>query len=106
MNTPREKNNSKNRRTLPQTAGWILVALASQPLHGGAISEQVVADTVGGYIPDTTLYRLLDRLSSESYIEAVTGTDTLQLTIKGRDYVRWLGASWERLGRLALSRLR
>ena len=106
MNTPQENNSHVNRRALPQAAGWILLALASQPQYGGAISEQIVADTVGGYIPDTTLYRLLERLEKDGYIEQLPGTETFRLSMKGRDYVRWLGASWERLGRLASSRLR
>ena len=83
-----------------------MLALAAGPQHGGAIKELVVADTVGEYIPSTTLYRLLERLIKYGYIEPIADTEVFRLTPYGRDYVRKLAAGWARLGQLASSRLR
>jgi DNA-binding PadR family transcriptional regulator len=96
----------RERRPLPAYGEYVLLALANGPLHGGAARNQVIADTVGEYVPDTTLYRLLDRLEDEKLIERMPDMERWRLTAKGRDRLRITGSGWRRLGQLAGERVR
>ena len=86
-------------------ADWILLALTDGPKHGGAISPQIIGDTVGGYVPRTTLYRMLAELHEKGYIEQRSGRE-FQLTSKGRKRLLNQGNVWERTARLVQERLR
>ena len=89
----------------------IMLALAQGSNHGYTLHDQIVGDTIGSYVRKSSLYRGLAELSVDGLIEpagdAGDGTArSYRLTPDGRNVLRGLAATWERLGLLANQRLR
>jgi DNA-binding PadR family transcriptional regulator len=84
-------------------ADLLLLALAHAPGIPTELQSQVVGDSVGHYVPDATVYRLLSRLVADGYVDQ-NGTE-YTLTDKGAMRVRHNGKLWRRLSLLAEERL-
>jgi DNA-binding PadR family transcriptional regulator len=54
---------------LESTKYFVLLALASGPLHGYAIRERIIGDTLGIYMRDSTLYSVLKSLVRDDLVE-------------------------------------
>jgi DNA-binding PadR family transcriptional regulator len=54
---------------LGSTKYFVLLALAAGPNHGAEIREQVIGDTMGVYLRDSTLYSTLRSLLKGGYVE-------------------------------------
>ncbi|HEX3082070.1 MAG TPA: helix-turn-helix transcriptional regulator [Candidatus Saccharimonadia bacterium] len=87
---------------------FILLALAAGPLHGLAIRGQVIADTVGEYIRDSTLYPALKQLLERGWIaEQANGYRRVYaLTAAGQQALAHEARARQRLAELTLQRLR
>jgi DNA-binding PadR family transcriptional regulator len=56
--------------TLEMTHYFVLLALAQGPVHGQAIAQQIIGDSVGGvYLRPSTLYATLKSLETSGLIE-------------------------------------
>ncbi len=92
---------------LPSTTYFILLALATEPLHGTAIRNQIVGDTLGCYLHDGTLYAALNSLLKRGFIEEVGSgyRRTYKLTAHGRQILEIEVRMHKRAVELAAQRL-
>jgi DNA-binding PadR family transcriptional regulator len=67
---------------LESTKFVILLALAAGPRHGAGIRDQIVADTLGVYLRDSTLYAALASMTKAGFIGR--NGNEYQLTERGR----------------------
>ena len=96
------------------TKYYVLLALAKEATHGYALSDQLIADTVGGiYLRPSTLYTTLQALEKAGLIERATtsgaavgaGRKTYRLTPLGQRRLADQARMHERGARLAKERL-
>lgn len=95
---------------MESTKYFILLALAEGPLHGTAIRDQMVGDTLGIYLRDSTLYSALKSMLKAGLIEQLeseqaygksyrlTGIGRKRLENEARRHVRAVHLAGERLG--------
>ncbi len=92
---------------------YIMLALSKEPMHGYAIAEQVLGDSLGSlYFRSSTLSRMLRDLEGRGWVERVPAyfsegpaRITYALTDSGRKYVKAeAGNLWHATG-LARRRL-
>ena len=101
--------------SLEYTEYFILLALADEPAHGQAVTDQIIGDSVGGvYLRPSTLYGALKNLEKREFIlqsgtaEAANGhvyKKIYKLTDKGQWRLADLARMHERAARLAKARL-
>lgn len=87
----------------------VLVALAEEPLHGYAIRDQILADTMGVYWRDSTLYAVLSAMERDGLIERSKNDGYriyFKLTAAGVRTLRLHAQEMGRLARLARERLK
>lgn len=84
------------------------MALAAGPAYGTAIRSQILADTLGLYVPDSSLYTSLKRLKQNGLITGFDG-GTGRTRLYSLSRLGWLELErWERSERhlLAVARRR
>jgi DNA-binding PadR family transcriptional regulator len=73
---------------LESTKYFALLALAGGPSHGAEIRQQIIGDTMGVYLRDSTLYSTLRSLLRDGYVEELPARDrqrrVYRLSEKGR----------------------
>ena len=91
---------------------FVLLALADHAAHGGAISDQIIGDSVGGiYLRSSTLYATLKSLELSGLVERQTSIETkahqkaYRLTESGQRRLADLARMHERAAGLAKTRL-
>jgi len=94
---------------LESTKYHILLALASGPQHGAAIRDQIIGDTLGTYLRDSTLYDALPSLLRAKLIEELPSHEPrrrqYQLTDRGKQALEWAARTHKRAAELAYQRL-
>jgi DNA-binding PadR family transcriptional regulator len=99
----------KTANVFESTKFYILLALAQGPNHGYAIRGQIISDTVGLYLRDSTLYSALKSLERAGLIEPGNSPDgrriLFQLTQAGWRKLDIESQTWKRAAELARRRL-
>jgi DNA-binding PadR family transcriptional regulator len=97
------------RTPLESTKYFVLLALAAGPNHGAEIREQVIGDTMGVYLRDSTLYSTLKTLLKDGHVEELPAWDrqrrVCRLSEKGRRALELEARTHGEAARLAQRRL-
>jgi DNA-binding PadR family transcriptional regulator len=90
---------------------FVLLALSEGPMHGYAVSDQIIGDSTGGiYVRPSTLYFVLKSLEDQKLIERWgskddTGRKIYRITNTGQRKLADTARLHDRAARLAKERL-